>query len=105
MAMSLNTPVARPYADVNVTPLIDVMLVLLVIFIITIPKQTHAVKVDNPSATSRPSVPSEVIDLTIDFDGTLRWNKSLVDRGSLQRIIGQAAARIPQPEVHITVDR
>jgi biopolymer transport protein ExbD len=74
MAMAVSSNEGKSYSDINMTPLIDVMLVLLIIFIITIPSQTHAVKIDNPShdpppPTTRP----EVIDLSIDFDGTLQW--------------------------------
>jgi biopolymer transport protein ExbD len=87
------------------TPLIDVMLVLLIICIITIPSQTHAVKIDNPAPQPPQLVHPEVIDLSIDFDGTLLWNKAPVDRATMQRYIGQAAAMTPQPEVHITVDK
>jgi biopolymer transport protein ExbD len=82
------------------------MLVLLIIFIITIPGQTHAVKIDNPLSEPPPQLISpQVIDLSIDFDGTVLWNKTPVDRSTLQRYIKQEAAKIPQPEVHITVDR
>ena len=97
----------QSYSDINMTPLIDVMLVLLIIFIITIPSQTHAVKIDNPPPTppTQPPVPPEVIDLTIDFDGTLLWNKSPVDRKTLQGYISQEAAKDPTPEVHISVDK
>ena len=87
------------------TPLIDVMLVLLIIFIITIPSQTHAVKIDNPPPTRNSPPPSEVIDLQIDFDGALLWNKSMVDRATLQGYITQQALSQPQPEVHIAVDK
>jgi biopolymer transport protein ExbD len=88
--------------------LIDVMLVLLIIFIITIPTQTHAVKIDNPlppPPNQPPPPPPEVIDLSIDFDGTLLWNKSPVDRATMQGYISTEAAKDPQPEVHITVDK
>jgi len=97
----------QSYSDINMTPLIDVMLVLLIIFIITIPSQTHAVKIDNPPPTPQtpPPVPPEVIDLTIDFDGTLLWNKTPVDRKTLQGYISQEAAKDPTPEVHISVDK
>jgi len=94
-----------PVSDINMTPLIDVMLVLLIIFIITIPSQTHAVKIDNPLPTPDPPPRSEVIDLQIDFDGTLWWNKSAVDRATMQAHITQKAVSEPQPEVHITVDK
>ena len=95
----------QSYSDINMTPLIDVMLVLLIIFIITIPSMTHAVKIDNPPPNpSQPPTPPEVIDLTIDFDGTLLWNKSPVDRPTLQGYISQEAVKQPQPEVHIRGD-
>jgi biopolymer transport protein ExbD len=96
----------QAYSDINVTPLIDVMLVLLIIFIITIPSQTHYVKIDNPLPHPNPrTTKPEVIDLTIDFDGTLLWNKQPVDRMKFQGYIAHYAAKTPQPEVHITVDR
>jgi biopolymer transport protein ExbD len=104
MAMAPSTTDARSYSDINMTPLIDVLLVLLIIFIITIPSQTHAVKIDNP-LSQLPRKPAEVIDLAIDFDGTLLWNKTPVDRATMQGYISDAAARTPQPEVHITADR
>jgi biopolymer transport protein ExbD len=105
MAMAMSSNEGKSYSDINMTPLIDVMLVLLIIFIITIPSQTHAVKIDNPSPSRPPPVPPEVIDLTIDFDGTLLWNKRPVDRTTMQGYIDQEAAKSPQPEVHITVDK
>jgi biopolymer transport protein ExbD len=105
MAMSAGSNEGKSYSDINMTPLIDVMLVLLIIFIITIPTQTHAVKIDNPSHTPPPPTPFEVIDLAIDFDGTLLWNKAPVTRARLQSYITQEAAKTPQPEVHITVDK
>jgi biopolymer transport protein ExbD len=105
MAMALNSSDGNSYADINMTPLIDVMLVLLIIFIITIPSQTHAVKIDNPSPSLPPPTPPEVIDLSIDFDGTLVWNKVPVTRAAMQTYIGEEAAKRPQPEVHITVDK
>ena len=98
----------QSYSDINMTPLIDVMLVLLIIFIITIPSQTHAVKIDNPlppPPNQPPPPPPEVIDLSIDFDGTLLWNKTPVDRKTLQGYIYTEAQKDPQPEVHITVDK
>jgi biopolymer transport protein ExbD len=88
------------------TPLIDVMLVLLIIFIITLPRQTHAIKIDNPTSIPvQPQTPPDVIDLQIDFDGTLLWNKTAVDRATMQRFVSLDALKSPQPEVHITVDK
>jgi len=105
MAMAVSSNEGRSYCDINMTPLIDVMLVLLIIFIITIPSQTHAVKIDNPSHYHPPPTPPEVIDLSIDFDGTLLWNKTPVDRPTLQGYISQESQKSPQPEVHISVDK
>jgi biopolymer transport protein ExbD len=105
MAMTTGNSEGKSYSDINMTPLIDVMLVLLIIFIITIPSQTHAVKIDNPSHPPPPAMRPEVIDLSIDFDGTLLWNKAPVARATMQSYIAQEAVKDPQPEVHITVDK
>jgi biopolymer transport protein ExbD len=104
MALALSTTEARSYSDINMTPLIDVLLVLLIIFVITIPSQTHAVKIDNP-LSRLPLSKAAVIDLAIDFDGALLWNRTPVDRVTMQGYISDEAAKIPQPEVHITVDK
>jgi biopolymer transport protein ExbD len=106
MTMAPGRSDSQSCSDINMTPLIDVMLVLLIIFIITIPSQTHAIKIDNPLPNPNPpSTPPEVIDLSIDFDGTLLWNERPVDRATLQGYISQEAAKTPQPEVHILVDK
>jgi biopolymer transport protein ExbD len=106
MAITAGSNAGQSYSDINMTPLIDVMLVLLIIFIITLPKQTHAVKIDNPSQSAvQPTTTPEVIDLQIDFDGTLLWDKTAVDRATMQKMISADALKLPQPEVHITVDR
>jgi biopolymer transport protein ExbD len=97
---------AQSYSGINMTPLIDVMLVLLVIFIITLPSQTHYLKIDNPLPNPNPpTIKREVIDLTIDFDGTLLWNQEPVDRTVFQGYISHYATQTPQPEVRITVDK
>jgi len=108
MAIAVGGGKEGPLSEINMTPLIDVMLVLLIIFIITIPSQTHAVKIDNPLPPPPnfvPPPPPEVIDLQIDFDGTLLWNKTAVDRATMQGYISTEAVKDPQPEVHITVDK
>jgi len=108
MAMAIGGAEGEPFTDINMTPLIDVMLVLLIIFIISLPPVTHAVKIDNPLPPPPnfiPPPPPEVIDLSIDFDGTLSWNQQAVDRATLQGYISQEAGKTPQPEVHITVDK
>jgi biopolymer transport protein ExbD len=105
MAMTAGSNAGQSYSEINMTPLIDVMLALLIIFIITLPRQTHAIKIDNPSPNAEAVVPPDIIDLQIDFDGTLLWNKTAVDRATLQDYITAEAKKSPQPEVHITVDK
>ena len=105
MAMAVSSNDGKSYSDINMTPLIDVMLVLLIIFIITMPSQTHAVKIDNPSHVPPPPTRPAVINLSIDFDGTLLWNETPVDRTTMQSYISQEATKNPQSEVHITVDK
>jgi biopolymer transport protein ExbD len=105
MAMTAGSKAGQSYSEINMTPLIDVMLVLLIIFIITLPNQTHAIKIDNPMHAEERKQPPEVIDLQIDFDGTLLWNKMAIDRATLQGYISEEARKSPQPEVRITVDK
>mgnify|MGYP001241859670 CR=1 FL=1 len=92
----------EPMMEMNMTPLIDVLLVLLVMFIITIPVMTHAVKLDMPRPTNAPqqSYPV-VINLEIDFDGTVLWNGSPVTVDALDGYFRREAASDPQPELHI----
>lgn len=90
--------------EMNTTPLIDVLLVLLVMLIITIPIQTHAVKLDMPQATppTEDSQPPPVVDLEIDFDGTIIWNgETIPNRRMLEVRLLQAANEAQQPEFHI----
>jgi biopolymer transport protein ExbD len=92
----------EPMMDINMTPLIDVMLVLLIMFIITIPVMTHAVKLDMPRASNAPSqVQPVVINLEIDFDGTVLWNGTPVEVEALEGYFRREAANDPQPELHI----
>jgi biopolymer transport protein ExbD len=92
----------EPMMDINMTPLIDVMLVLLIMFIITIPVMTHAVKLDMPRASNAPSnAQPVVINLEIDFDGTVLWNGTPVEIESLEGYFRREAANDPQPELHI----
>ncbi len=88
--------------DINTTPLIDVMLVLLIMLIITIPIQTHAVKLNMPVGNPPPqTVQPVVVTLEIDFDGTLLWNGEQVDTATLDSRFRGAATQNPQPEFHI----
>jgi biopolymer transport protein ExbD len=92
-------------AEINMVPLIDVMLVLLVIFIITAPLMTHAVKVDLPQASSQPNeVKPETINLSIKADGSVFWNAEAVDAAAWQARMGAAAQQMPQPEIHLRAD-
>jgi len=93
--------------DINTTPLIDVMLVLLIMLIITIPIQTHAVKLDMPQGNPPPVlVPPEVVALDIDFDGTISWNGTMVpDRATLEQYLAAAAKKDPQPEIHLAPNK
>ena len=73
------TPMDEPVVDINTTPLIDVMLVLLVMIIVTIPVQKQAVKLDMPRpSANKPTAPPEVVELEVDFDGTMLWNGNVV---------------------------
>ncbi len=89
--------------DINTTPLIDVMLVLLIMLIITIPVQTHAVKLDMPTGSPPPAlVKPEVVTVDVDFDGTVLWNgQPLADRPALEANLVAIANQATQPEVHL----
>ncbi|MFP5404532.1 MAG: ExbD/TolR family protein [Gammaproteobacteria bacterium] len=92
-------------AEINMIPLIDVMLVLLVIFIITAPLLTHAVKVDLPQASSQPNeVKPDTVNLAIKADGAVFWNSEAVDADTLQTRLAAAAQQSPQPELHLRAD-
>ncbi len=90
--------------DINTTPLIDVMLVLLIMLIITIPLQTHATKMDLPVGTPPAQVdpPPPVVNIDVDFDGLVYWNGDVVpDEASLNDKLREVAQQNPQPEVHL----
>ena len=102
MAMSGGKEDDGPMMEMNMTPLIDVLLVLLIMFIITIPIQTHAVKVDLPvnSPRNQPQVNSEKNKVGIDAAGTVTWNGAPVDEVTLRQFLDQTAAMNPEPELH-----
>ncbi|CAG9266300.1 Biopolymer transport protein ExbD/TolR [Paraburkholderia unamae] len=110
MAMTTRSSAgAEPEAmvDINTTPLIDVMLVLLIMLIITIPIQTHAVKLDMPNGTP-PAVAKAPVVVQIDVaaDGAVRWDGEIVaDRMALERRMREVAAQADQPELHLRADR
>jgi len=92
--------------DVNTTPLIDVMLVLLIMFITTIPIQTHSVKMNMPvpSNAAPPPKPPEIVRIDLDFDGTIGWNGEVIqagDRAAIEKRLLAVAAQADQPEVHL----
>lgn len=92
-------------AEINMIPLIDVMLVLLVIFIVTAPLLTHAVKVDLPKASSSPNLTQpDNVQLAIDAHSQVFWNGERVDAAALAGRIKAAAALVPQPELHLRAE-
>jgi biopolymer transport protein ExbD len=96
----------KPMAEINMVPLIDVMLVLLVIFIITAPLLTHSVKIDLPKASSNPNITKpEHVQIGIRQDGRVFWNGEQAEKADLQQRMSQAATLDPQPEIHIRADR
>ena len=108
MAMSIGGSAGGVMCDINTTPLIDVMLVLLVTLIVSLPIMTHAVKLDMPQ--NQPPPPEnqrpEVIDLEIDFDGTVVWNGTVVQSlNQLEGYFNEEAKKDVQPEVHLRPDR
>jgi biopolymer transport protein ExbD len=100
------TSPSQPMAEINVTPLVDVMLVLLVIFIITAPLLSYAIKLDLPEAKApAASAASDAIKLSIGADGRLFWNDEPLDEGELAARLAAAARRSPQPELHLRADK
>jgi biopolymer transport protein ExbD len=98
-----------PMCDVNTTPLIDVMLVMLVMLIITLPIQTHAVKLDMPRPDPNPPdqpIQPQVIDISIDYDGLILWNGTPVQGiSTLESYFRQESVKEPQAEIHLRPDR
>ena len=95
-----------PLAEINMVPLIDVMLVLLVIFIVTAPLLTHAVKVDLPKASSQPNeTKADNIQFAISDKGGLYWNGESVEKATLPARFAVEAKRTPQPELHLRAEK
>jgi len=95
-----------PMAEINVVPLVDVMLVLLVIFIITAPLLTNAVKIDLPKISSHPNITKpDHVEFAIREDGRFFWNGEQVEKASLPERFAREAKKQPQPELHIRADR
>ncbi len=92
--------------EINMTPLVDVMLVLLIIFIITIPVMKHAVNIDLPRATNAvQDVKPETVRLSVDAQGNYWWNENQVEEAALVPMLQTEAAKEPQPELHIRGDK
>ena len=108
MAMSIAArDDSDPIVDMNTTPLVDVMLVLLILFIITLPVMTNSTSLHiGAPPPGPPPPPREAITLSIDFDGTILWNGAVVqDLGQLERYFRVEAGKAEQPEVHVLPDR
>jgi len=107
MSVGGDSSEGEPMVEMNTTPLIDVMLVLLVMIIVTIPVQKQAVKLDMPRpSANKPTAPPEVVELEVDFDGTMLWNGNVVqDLDQMIRYLAQSAAASPQPEIHLRPNR
>jgi len=89
-------------SEINMTPLVDVMLVLLIIFIITVPVLTHSVKVDLPRADNTPNeIKPDTINLSVTEDGAIHWNEAAVTLDELNLRLQAAATQQPQPEIHL----
>ncbi|KIQ33584.1 biopolymer transporter ExbD [Variovorax paradoxus] len=92
--------------EINMTPLVDVMLVLLIIFIITVPVMKHAVNIDLPRASSEPEQPKpQNILFSVTADGSYYWNEQKIDDSELPSRLAAEAAKEPQPELHIRGDK
>jgi len=96
----------RPMAEINMIPLIDVMLVLLIIFIVTAPLLTHSIRIDLPKATAQVNLEKpETVTLSIDAVGGLYWNETLISDAQLAFNLADAARRKPQPELHLRAEK
>lgn len=92
--------------EINMTPLVDVMLVLLIIFIITVPVMKHSVNIDLPRASNQPQdTKPQTIRLSVDAQGQYHWNEGRIEDKDLPRLLQAEAARDPQPELHIRGDK
>jgi len=97
---------SQPMAEINVTPLVDVMLVLLVIFIITAPLLAYAIRLDLPDVKAAPVASrTEAIKLSIDAEGRVFWNADQVDAKDLAARLAVAARKSPQPDLHLRADK
>ena len=92
--------------EINMTPLVDVMLVLLIVFIITVPVMKHAVNVELPRATNEiQQTKPETVSLSVDAQGNYHWNQTSVQDNELLRLLQAEAQKVPQPDLHIRGDK
>lgn len=107
MAMQVGASDGEIQSGINTTPLIDVMLVLLVMLVITIPPQRQAVEIDNPTpcVDCQADALTATIRVSVDFDGSIYWNGSPVSAAALDGLMRSEAARAEQPEIHVEPHR
>jgi len=107
MGMSVGGDESEYNTTINVVPLVDIMLVMIIIFIITLPVMTHAVKIDLPRQTNDPPppVPPPTVLIEVKYDGTVNWDNNPVSALDLRSYIASAAKADPQPDIHVSVDR
>ncbi len=107
MSMSVGGDKQGVMCEINTTPLIDVMLVLLVTLIMSLPIQTHAVKLDMPPPTNQPPPPvlPEVINLDVDFDDSVYWDGNKVELDQVEGYFRTESKKDPQPEIHLRPDK
>ncbi len=107
MAFSSNSGSGGPMADINVTPLVDVMLVLLIIFMITAPLMTHKVKVELPKASlnEKPKVVTPPISITVKANGEIYWGDNKVNQDAFEANLDKMIGMDPQPELDIRADK
>ena len=103
---SRGDPGRTTMSEINVTPMVDVMLVLLIIFMVTAPLLTHAIKIDLPKASTQVNREKpETVTLSVDGAGNLYWNNTPITDEQLVAQLGEAARRTPQPELHLRADQ
>ncbi|WP_314143970.1 biopolymer transporter ExbD [Buttiauxella noackiae] len=105
MAFHPSTKNKKPMSEINMIPMIDVMLVLLIVFIISAPLLTNSVKIDLPTASSNPvDTREKSVQLAIKSEGNFYWNGTLKDKDSLQGLMLEASHQTPQPEIQLQAD-
>ena len=101
-----DTPEEDVMSEINMTPLVDVMLVLLIVFMVTMPVLTHAVRMDLPQAASKPEdLKAAHVTVGVNADGSYSWDEEALAGGQLEARLAVAARQQPQPELHIRADR